>query len=81
MKGEKMVDKEAIDEAINMAWSDYCDLDHWIDDLTRGEEARFTSKYVLKMAMKHLRDDFYKLYKWACVVKEENKDETKDESI
>jgi hypothetical protein len=70
-----MVDKKAIDKAIEKLWSNYCDLDYWIEDMKRTAGNVNPNKWVLKMAMKHLRDDMYKLHDWACAVREENCDE------
>jgi hypothetical protein len=64
-----MADKTALQILIDSSWSDYCDLDYFIDDLTRGQQAP-ASKHVLKMAMKHLRDDLHKIHSFLCGMEE-----------
>lgn len=49
---------------IDSSWSDYCDLDGWITEMTRSNA--MPPKYVLKMAMKHLRSNFYDIHKFLC---------------
>jgi hypothetical protein len=56
-----MTKKTVLQGLIESAWSDYCDLDYFIDDMTRGQQAP-ASKHVLKMAMKHLRDDMLSVH-------------------
>ena len=65
-----MIDKEALDTAIDMVWSDYCDLNYWISDMNQRDQ--MIPKNVLKLAMKHLRDDFHKLHEYLAVLKQEN---------
>lgn len=65
-----LVDKKALDIAIDKLWSNHCDLDFWVIEMTSGKPQNIP-KWVLKMAMKHLRDDMYNLHSWACVIKEE----------
>ena len=71
-----MLDGKLINDMVNTAWSDYCDLDYWIDDMTSGKPNRIP-KNVLKMAMKHLRSDMYKIHKVLCAIQSEF--EVKDE--
>jgi hypothetical protein len=64
-------EKSKVQKAIESSWSDYCDLNYWIDEMARGSDSKQISKHVMKMAMKHLRDDFYDIHKVLCDIEEE----------
>ena len=64
MLKEPMTYRKAVDDL----WSNYCDLDHWIEEMAR--KPGVPSKYVLKMAMKHLRSDLYNVHKFICKLKD-----------
>jgi hypothetical protein len=64
-EGGKMEKK--LQEIIDSSWSNYSDLDYWIEEMNRRSDR--IPKWVLKMAMKHLRSDFYKIHKIACDLK------------
>ncbi len=49
-----------IRKAIESTWSDYSDLDYWIREMNQKNQT--IPKWVLKMAMKHLRRDFYDVH-------------------
>ncbi len=49
-----------IQEAIEYTWSDYSDLDYWIEEMNSRSDR--IPKWVLKMAMKHLRRDLYAVH-------------------
>ena len=53
------------------AWSDHCDLDYWITDMTSGKPCNIP-KNVLKMAMKHLSKDLYDIAGLLAKIKEDN---------
>ena len=44
-------------------WNDYSDLDHWIRDMNKTDTQRM-SKYVLKIAMKHFRNDMLLIHRF-----------------
>lgn len=52
------------------AWSDYCSLDYWIKDM--GQLDTVPNKQVLKMAMKHLRDNLYNVSGFLARIEEGN---------
>lgn len=63
-------EKSEVQKAIEMSWSDYCDLDYWVTEMTSGRPQHIP-KNVLKMAIKHLRSDMYKIHKVLCDIEEE----------
>jgi hypothetical protein len=65
-----MIKKTVLQGLIESAWSDYCDLDYFIDDMARGGDSKLISKHVMKMAMKHLRDDIHKMHSFLCGMEE-----------
>ena len=69
-------DKDPLDQAITMLWSDYSDIDYWVRDMSMkaGSDVSIP-KHVLKMAMKHLRDDLYKCHSIMCKIQEERERE------
>jgi hypothetical protein len=76
-----MTQKTELQEITKDMWSDYCDLDYWIADMTRGSDSKNIPKHVMKMAMKHLRDDIHKTYQFLCRLEassemEENNNDT-----
>jgi hypothetical protein len=71
-----MTDKTPLQELIHETWSDYSDLDYWIEDITRGSDSKTISKHVMKMAMKHLRDDLYKTHAFLSGLEERMRDDS-----
>ncbi len=67
-------EKSKIRTIVDTSWSDYSDLDYWVGDMTRGH-AQSIPKHVLKMAMKHLRDDMKKIHDLACELQDEEEAE------
>jgi hypothetical protein len=65
-----MTSKTELQGFIETTWSDYCDLDYWIDELTQGGDTKTISKHVIKMAMKHLRDTLYDTHAYLCRIEE-----------
>ena len=57
---------------IDKVWSDYCDLDSWIREMK--QKSAVPSKYVLKMSMKHLRDNLYAVHKFLCQEEESERE-------
>jgi hypothetical protein len=53
--------KGKLDVAIKDTWSDYSDLDYWITEMESRSDR--IPKWVLKMAMKHLRKDLYAVHR------------------
>lgn len=70
-------DREAVHRAAGVlesnAWSDYCDLDYWITDMCQKDGV--PNKHVLKMAMKHLRDNLYNVSGFLSRIKEDFRDD------
>jgi hypothetical protein len=60
--------EERLQKAIDATWSDYSDLDYWVKEMSRKDGV--PTKWVLKMAMKHLRDDLYKTHALLCELRE-----------
>jgi hypothetical protein len=68
-----VTEKTELQKHIDENWSEYCDLDYWISEMTRGSETAHISKHVIKMAMKHLRDNLYDTHHFLCLLEEEKK--------
>jgi hypothetical protein len=60
--------KEKLDEAIRDTWSDYCDLDSWITEMNQRTDR--VPKWIMKMAMKHLRRDLYAVHGLLCELRD-----------
>ena len=71
-----MMDK--IQEAIEYTWSDYSDLDYWITEMSSKDGV--PTKWVLKMAMKHLRRDMYAVHGLLIELKDERETRVYDEA-
>jgi len=61
----------AAKELQEAAWSDHCDLDYWILDMKSGKPCT-VPKNVMVLAMKHLRDDLYKISGFLARIQEDN---------
>lgn len=61
-----------ITKMIDKTWSDYSDLDYWIKEMSQRTD--HIPKWVLKMAMKHLRSDLYEVHAYLCKLRDEQED-------
>jgi hypothetical protein len=61
--------KEQIQKGIDSTWSNYSDLDYWIREMSQKDGV--PTKWVLKMAMKHLRSDMYDVHATLCKIKDD----------
>jgi len=64
--------KDRIQKAIDTTWSNWCDLDKWIEEMQQRSDR--LPKWVLKMAMKHLRRDMYEVHALLCELKDRRED-------
>jgi len=64
-----VLDDKIISEHIDMVYSAYHDLDYWINSMTSGKPVRIPDD-ILKMDMKHLRNDMNCVHKLLCEIKE-----------
>jgi len=56
-----------LEKLIDSSWSNYSDLDYWVREMSQRND--YIPKWVLKMAMKHLRDSFYEIHNIGCELK------------
>lgn len=75
---KRLTDAVRIQKGIDCTWSDFCSLDYWINDMTRGEQT-LPNKQVLKMAMKHLRDGLYEVHSLLCDLKDKEEERGADD--
>jgi hypothetical protein len=60
----------------NRSWALFCNLDYWIDEMDRKDQN--IPKWVLKMAMKHVRDEIRFLYDSTVVFEAFEKDRERE---
>lgn len=65
-----ITDKTVLQKLIEENWSDYCDLDSWVNEMTMGSSTSHISKHVIKMAMKHLAANLHKTHAFLCGMEE-----------
>jgi len=72
-------EKDYIQEIIDITWSDLCDLGYWIEEMNRQEQR--IPKWVLKMAVKHLKTDLRKIHDLACTIKSRDAKQEADDLV